>query len=472
MIFQEPMTALNPVMRVGDQIAEAPLVHLGLSRTAARERALDLMQRVGIPDPVRRARRLPARALGRHAPAHHDRHRALVRPEADPVRRADDGARRHDPGSDPEAASQPAARARRERGVRHARPRGGCRDMRAAGGHVRRADRRDRHGRRGVPSSRGIRTRSGCCARFPTSTACRTRSRRSMGRRPTSCCRRRGAVSIPAARSPRTTASRASSRCDRSPQAGRRRASTPTRVPRTSPADRWWPRMSDPLLEVRGVHMHFMITDSITRRARRIPAEVLQAVDGVDLDDHAGRGARARRRVRLWQVDARALHRRPATCRRPARSVMPACRSGDKRKRSERRRIQMVFQDPYSSLNPRMTVRQTLSELLRVHKLTPRAAIDARCRELLDLVGLPGPGARLAPAQLLGRPAPAGLDRSRARARAGAAGRRRARVGARRVGAGDRPQPARRPAPRAGARRCSSSPTTWRWCATCATALR
>ena len=53
------------------------------------------------------------------------------------------------------------------------------------------------------------------------------------------------------------------------------------------------------------------------------------------------------------------------------------------------RRIQMVFQDPYSSLNPRMTVRQTLSELLRVHKMTPRSGVDARCRELLDLVGLP-----------------------------------------------------------------------------------
>jgi oligopeptide/dipeptide ABC transporter ATP-binding protein len=49
----------------------------------------------------------------------------------------------------------------------------------------------------------------------------------------------------------------------------------------------------------------------------------------------------------------------------------------------------MVFQDPYASLNPRMTVRQTLAELLRVHKMTPRSGIDARCRELLDLVGLP-----------------------------------------------------------------------------------
>ena len=60
-----------------------------------------------------------------------------------------------------------------------------------------------------------------------------------------------------------------------------------------------------------------------------------------------------------------------------------------KRTAADRRRVQMIFQDPYSSLNPRMTVHQALAELLRVHKLVPRAGIDARCRELLDLVGLP-----------------------------------------------------------------------------------
>ena len=54
MIFQEPMTALNPVMTVGEQVAESPQVRLGLGRRGARERALDLMRRVGIPDPVRR----------------------------------------------------------------------------------------------------------------------------------------------------------------------------------------------------------------------------------------------------------------------------------------------------------------------------------------------------------------------------------------------------------------------------------
>jgi len=59
MIFQEPMSALNPVMRVGSQIAEGPQVHLGMNRRQAAERAVELMRRVGIPDPERRYRSFP-----------------------------------------------------------------------------------------------------------------------------------------------------------------------------------------------------------------------------------------------------------------------------------------------------------------------------------------------------------------------------------------------------------------------------
>jgi oligopeptide/dipeptide ABC transporter ATP-binding protein len=58
MIFQEPMTSLNPVFTVGDQIAEAVLLHRPVGRRAARERAAALLDQVGIPS--------PAAALGRY----------------------------------------------------------------------------------------------------------------------------------------------------------------------------------------------------------------------------------------------------------------------------------------------------------------------------------------------------------------------------------------------------------------------
>jgi oligopeptide/dipeptide ABC transporter ATP-binding protein len=64
MIFQEPMTALNPVMRVIDQIAEGPMAHLGHSRSQARAGALELMRKVGIPDPHRRAQAYPHELSG------------------------------------------------------------------------------------------------------------------------------------------------------------------------------------------------------------------------------------------------------------------------------------------------------------------------------------------------------------------------------------------------------------------------
>jgi oligopeptide/dipeptide ABC transporter ATP-binding protein len=64
MIFQEPMTALNPVMRVGDQIAEAVLAHNLVSKSEARARAVDAMNAVAIPDPARRARDYPHQLSG------------------------------------------------------------------------------------------------------------------------------------------------------------------------------------------------------------------------------------------------------------------------------------------------------------------------------------------------------------------------------------------------------------------------
>jgi oligopeptide/dipeptide ABC transporter ATP-binding protein len=64
MVFQEPMSALNPVFTVGDQVAEVARVHAGASRRAAWERAVEMLALTGIPSPDERARQYPHQLSG------------------------------------------------------------------------------------------------------------------------------------------------------------------------------------------------------------------------------------------------------------------------------------------------------------------------------------------------------------------------------------------------------------------------
>jgi oligopeptide/dipeptide ABC transporter ATP-binding protein len=64
MIFQEPMTSLNPVLTIGRQLTEGLETHLALSQPAARSRAIELMGMVGIPDPARRLGQYPHQFSG------------------------------------------------------------------------------------------------------------------------------------------------------------------------------------------------------------------------------------------------------------------------------------------------------------------------------------------------------------------------------------------------------------------------
>src|SRR6266850_1995410 len=64
LIFQEPMTSLNPVLTVGRQIGETLRMHQGLDKQAALARAIEMLTLVGIPEPVRRVREYPHQLSG------------------------------------------------------------------------------------------------------------------------------------------------------------------------------------------------------------------------------------------------------------------------------------------------------------------------------------------------------------------------------------------------------------------------
>jgi len=160
----------------------------------------------------------------------------------------------------------------------------------------------------------------------------------------------------------------------------------------------------EPLIRVENLAKRFPVRRDLAERLRGRPARSVHALDGVSLqvmrgetlgivgESGCGKSTLARCLVRLLEPDGGRIafgDRDLASFRGPER-------------RGFNRRVQMIFQDPYSSLNPRMTVRQTLAEALRVHRMRPPADVSARIAELLDLVRLPPDAADRRPHEFSG----------------------------------------------------------------------
>jgi oligopeptide/dipeptide ABC transporter ATP-binding protein len=141
-----------------------------------------------------------------------------------------------------------------------------------------------------------------------------------------------------------------------------------------------------PLLSVRNLAMHFPVRAGLFGR----PKAVVRAVDGVSLDVHAGEtlgivGESGCGKTTLGRSILRLIEPTAGTIEFDGVDFR-ALRG--KALRSMRRHLQIIFQDPFSSLNPRLTVGTTIKEGLLVHRIAEGAAADARVAKLLDEVGL------------------------------------------------------------------------------------
>lgn len=146
------------------------------------------------------------------------------------------------------------------------------------------------------------------------------------------------------------------------------------------------PPPADVLLDVRDLKKYFPVRRGLFSRT----VGELKAVDGISFwvrrgetlglvgESGSGKSTTGRALLRLIEPTA-------GTARFDGRNVFEM---DDHELRRLRRKAQIVFQDPFGSLNPRMTVGDMLREVLRVHRLAEGAAARARVLELLDIVGL------------------------------------------------------------------------------------
>jgi oligopeptide/dipeptide ABC transporter ATP-binding protein len=159
--------------------------------------------------------------------------------------------------------------------------------------------------------------------------------------------------------------------------------------------------MSEPLLEVHNLVKHFPVGGGMFKG----PSAVVRAVDDVSFTIRRGEtvGLVGESGCGKTTTGRCILQLERPTSGRILFEGVDLTTLDDAALRAIRRKVQVIFQDPYSSLNPRMTIGQILAEPLKVHGIVPdRARRDARVRELLEQVGLLPQHARRYPHQLSG----------------------------------------------------------------------
>lgn len=146
-----------------------------------------------------------------------------------------------------------------------------------------------------------------------------------------------------------------------------------------------------PLLSADDITKSFPVRRSLRAVLSGAPPLAVRALNGASLsvrhgetlaivgESGCGKSTLARAIVRLMDVDSGQIDFDGAD----------VLRLGGRHLRDYNRHVQMVFQDPYGSLNPRRTVGEVLTEAISVHRLMPKAEIPARIASLLDLVRLP-----------------------------------------------------------------------------------
>ena len=159
--------------------------------------------------------------------------------------------------------------------------------------------------------------------------------------------------------------------------------------------------MSEALLEVTDLVKHFHVSGGLRRHA----AGVVRAIDGVSFSIRRGEtlGLVGESGCGKTTTGRCVLQLEQATSGRIRFDGSDITGMNHRELRQVRRRMQVIFQDPYSSLNPRMSIGDILAEPIKVHGLVPdKAKREERVRELLAQVGLLPQHARRFPHQLSG----------------------------------------------------------------------